>query len=221
MTRRSFETRRWTAITGMKRSAVAVCAGLLVWSVIGSWSTGALWAEVASERNKVTDLEGARLVLARCAVCHSTDLIVQQRLSGDRWIAEVEKMVHWGGQLNTEEQKVVVAYLSKHFHPEARSMEQLPGLEQTGSSVELKAFPVHTGVATKGRELYRQNCVPCHGQKAEGGVGPRLVRSPILSEDERFWTTVTQGRGGMPPWGSVLKPQEIADIQAWLRALRE
>ncbi|HLZ34775.1 MAG TPA: hypothetical protein VKP13_12205, partial [Nitrospira sp.] len=36
------------------------------------------------------------LIIARCSVCHSADLIEQQRLSRARWQATVEKMQHWG-----------------------------------------------------------------------------------------------------------------------------
>jgi hypothetical protein len=37
-----------------------------------------------------------RLLIARCAVCHSTDLIVQQRLTRTQWIATLNKMARWG-----------------------------------------------------------------------------------------------------------------------------
>ena len=40
------------------------------------------------------------LIIARCSVCHSPDLIAQQRLSRDRWRVTVEKMQHWGAQIS-------------------------------------------------------------------------------------------------------------------------
>ncbi|HSE58712.1 MAG TPA: cytochrome c, partial [Nitrospiraceae bacterium] len=75
------------------------------------------------------------------------------------------------------------------------------------------------GNAKRGAGLFAVNCQACHGAKAVGGAGPKLAGNPILGEDERFWDTVVHGRGAMPAWGTALKPQEIADIQAWLSAL--
>ena len=50
-----------------------------------------------------------------------------------------------------------------------------------------------------------------------GGMGPKLVKNPILKQEDLFWETVLHGRGAMPAWGSVLSRQDIADIHAWLR----
>ena len=43
------------------------------------------------------------LIVARCSVCHSPDLIAQQRLPKDRWEATVEKMMHWGAEITKDE----------------------------------------------------------------------------------------------------------------------
>jgi len=61
--------------------------------------------------------------------------------------------------------------------------------------------------------------VPCHGLAAAGGMGPKLAKNPILTDERRFWGTVRQGRGAMPAWSAMLNGQEIADIQAWLKTL--
>ena len=49
-----------------------------------------------------------------------------------------------------------------------------------------------------------------------GGMGPKLVKNPILTQEEVFWEAVLYGRGPMPAWGAVLSHQDIADIYAWL-----
>jgi cytochrome c len=36
-------------------------------------------------------------------------------------------------------------------------------------------LPEGSGTAAAGRELFSANCARCHGEKGEGGVGPRLV----------------------------------------------
>ena len=68
------------------------------------------------------------LILARCSVCHSADLITQQRLSQARWEATVEKMRHWGAEISNEEAGLLVRYLSARYHPGAP--EHLPPLRR-------------------------------------------------------------------------------------------
>jgi mono/diheme cytochrome c family protein len=63
------------------------------------------------------------------------------------------------------------------------------------------------------------NCLACHGPGAGGLIGPKLAMNPILRDHERFWQTVLEGRGAMPPWREALNLQEIADIHAWLKTL--
>ena len=50
------------------------------------------------------------LILARCSVCHTPDLISQQRLPPERWTATVEKMVHWGAEFTNDEAAVLIRY---------------------------------------------------------------------------------------------------------------
>lgn len=77
-----------------------------------------------------------------------------------------------------------------------------------------------TGDATRGMELYNASCVVCHGPLATGGIGPRLAGNPVLSNQQAFWKTVSEGRHQMPPLRDALTEQQIADIQAWLKTLR-
>lgn len=170
------------------------------------------------------DQQAQRLLVARCAVCHSTDLIQQQRLPRDRWEATVDKMVHWGAQLDKEEAAMLTAFLATYFHPGAGPVVALPAassVQADQAGLESGATPTPGGAAARGATLYRQNCLPCHGEAGHGGAGPKLARNPILTQADRFRTTVSQGRGAMPPWGAVLRPQEIADIHAWLNTLHD
>ncbi len=162
----------------------------------------------------------ATLIMARCAVCHTTDLISQQRLPEERWIATVEKMVHWGAELSKEETALVLQYVTARNHPGAS--DHLPTIEQELAMTTPPAGPQATneepltGVPTRGAGLYAHNCQACHGEGAVGGVGPKLARNLILKNDGAFWETVLHGRGPMPAWGAVLSHQDIADIHAWL-----
>jgi cytochrome c oxidase cbb3-type subunit 3 len=72
-------------------------------------------------------LRAEGLIIARCSVCHSADLIRQQRLPRARWEATVEKMEHWGAEISNDEADLLVRYLSARYHPDAP--DQLPPLD--------------------------------------------------------------------------------------------
>ena len=164
-------------------------------------------------------LRAEGLILARCSVCHTADLIAQQRLPRERWEATVDKMKHWGAEISQEEQILLVRYLSARYHPGAP--DRLPPLEhEAGPAEPLRQEPALTGplvgVAGRGSGIFEHNCQACHGQGGIGGIGPKLSKNPILKQEEHFWDTVLHGRGPMPAWGSILSEQDIADIYAWL-----
>ncbi len=159
------------------------------------------------------------LIIARCSVCHSPDLIAQQRLPKDRWLATVDKMKHWGAEMTDDEAELLVRYLSARYHPAAP--DHLPPFDHELSRAEpLTQEPADTGpvvgLAARGAGIFEHNCQACHGTGAAGGMGPKLAKNPILKHDDLFWETVLHGRGPMPAWGSVLSPQDIADVHTWL-----
>lgn len=162
------------------------------------------------------------LIIARCSVCHSPDLIDQQRLSRDRWEATVEKMKHWGAEISNDEADLLVRYLSARYHSSAP--DHLPPIDRDpGEAEPLKpesaAEGSLTGVAARGAGIFEHNCQACHGAGAIGGMGPRLAKNLILKHEDLFWETVVYGRGPMPAWGAALSEQDIADIYAWLSTL--
>lgn len=219
-----------TPSIGRSRSGRCAVIGFVVVLAIVPFIRG--WADEqlgTNARNEslpsaAQEQDDKRLVAARCAVCHSTDLIAQQRLTREQWIATVHKMAHWGAQVSSAEQIQLVDYLAAHYHPSASA-----GLDQTAQDSPdptITEPATHAGVpqhpvgrVDNGQKLFGQNCMPCHGPAAAGGMGPTLAKNPILIDERRFWDTVRQGRGAMPAWGSMLTAQEIADIQAWLKTL--
>jgi cytochrome c oxidase cbb3-type subunit 3 len=159
------------------------------------------------------------LIIARCAVCHSQDLIIQQRLPKNRWDATVEKMKHWGADISPEEADLLVRYLSARYHPGVP--DHLPPIDRELPQAEpLKQEPDLAGSlignTVRGAGIFAHNCQACHGVRGSGGMGPKLENNPILKHKDLFWETVSHGRGPMPAWGSFLSQQDIADIHAWL-----
>jgi len=162
-----------------------------------------------------TDHVAQRLLAARCTVCHSIELIVQQRLDRDHWVTIVNKMSSWGAQVSESEQEALVDYLASRYHPNAG-----PVLAEEPAPTLFPSIDKAQGNAKRGQNLYGQNCVPCHGLQGIGGVGPKLAGNQVLTDAPRFWETVLNGRGGMPSWGTMLSVQEIADIHSWLQTLK-
>lgn len=91
---------------------------------------------------------------------------------------------------------------------------------QVASIQEFEVFDYPDGLAERGYDIYQKNCTSCHGNYAQGDYGPKLQQNPILHDDERFWKTVLKGRGNMPAWEERLIPQQIADVQAYLKTLK-
>ena len=202
----------------MMKSRCAIMASLVIGLVGLAVITGAQEDDLATVSAALAPrAEG--LIIARCSVCHSADLIAQQRLPRARWEATVEKMKHWGAEVTNDEANLLVRYLSARYHPGAP--DTLPPVDQgIGKAEPLTQEPESSGpfvgVSTKGEEVFANNCQACHGAGAMGGMGPKLVKNPILKHEDLFWETVLHGRGPMPAWGSALSHQDIADIHAWL-----
>lgn len=75
---------------------------------------------IAPRRSATTGLpdDPARaLVEERCVICHEADLLSQQRLTRDRWTAEIAKMVRWGARSDDAEMRVIADYLVRYFGP--------------------------------------------------------------------------------------------------------
>ena len=209
-----------------KCAVIGLVVVLAIVPLVKGWADDRAGVNMGNESlpSVAQEQDGKRLVAARCAVCHSTDLIVQQRLTREQWIATVRKMANWGAQVSSAEQTRLVDYLAAHYHPNASA-----GLEQTMQDPPeptLTEPSAHSGVpqhpvgrVDRGQRLFGENCMPCHGPTAAGGMGPKLAKNPILIDESRFWGTVRQGRGAMPAWNGMLTAQEIADIQAWLKTL--
>ena len=60
---------------------------------------------------------GLTLINARCTLCHSSDLITQQRLDRPSWTKVVDKMVTWGAAVGPDERKALLDYLAASYGP--------------------------------------------------------------------------------------------------------
>jgi cytochrome c oxidase cbb3-type subunit 3 len=76
-----------------------------------------------------------------------------------------------------------------------------------------------------GHKLFTEKCMACHGPDGGGQIGPNLT--------DAFWihgkgtltdivTVVSEGVAdkGMPPWGTMLKKDEIYSVVAYVKSLK-
>ena len=71
---------------------------------------------------------------------------------------------------------------------------------------------------TKGAGIYAQHCATCHGERMANP--PWAIDLATFPRDQRarFVDSVTYGVRNMPPWGDVIKPEEVAALWAYLVA---
>jgi len=88
------------------------------------------------------------------------------------------------------------------------------------STVKLVTDPA---VLSSGQAIFKQSCVPCHGDHAQGVVGPNLTDDYWLhgGKISDIFKTIKYGvqAKGMPTWEKQLSPKQIADVANFVRSL--
>ncbi len=69
-----------------------------------------------------------------------------------------------------------------------------------------------------GSETYARHCAPCHGPRMADPEGAPDLRKFPRDQRERFLASVSKGKNSMPPWGDLLKPDEIEALWAYVAA---
>lgn len=92
------------------------------------------------------------------------------------------------------------------------------------SAAELLGGASDQAVLQGGAARFGRSCAPCHGERAQGLIGPNLTDDRWIhgGSVEQIFQTIAKGwpAKGMPPWGRTLKPQEIAALVSYLRSLQ-
>ncbi len=70
----------------------------------------------------------------------------------------------------------------------------------------------------KGAAQYAQTCAPCHGPRMADPEGAFDLRKFPHDQKTRFINSVTNGKASMPPWGGLLKPDDIEALWAYVIA---
>jgi cytochrome c oxidase cbb3-type subunit 3 len=92
------------------------------------------------------------------------------------------------------------------------------------SSADLLAGAANPAVLEAGRARFTRTCAPCHGDRAQGLIGPNLTDDRWIhgGKVEQVFQTVAKGwpAKGMPPWGRALKPEELAALVSYIRSIQ-
>lgn len=80
--------------------------------------------------------------------------------------------------------------------------------------------PIEAGAgASKGEQLYRMQCVLCHGADGKLGFnGAKDLTASALSRAEMI-ARVSEGKGVMQPYKNMLAPKEIEAVVDYVRKL--
>ena len=75
-----------------------------------------------------------------------------------------------------------------------------------------------SGQVKSGSEAYARHCAACHGPRMADPEGAPDLRKFPRDQRERFLTSVSKGKNSMPPWGDLLKPDDIEALWAYVVA---
>jgi len=92
------------------------------------------------------------------------------------------------------------------------------------SPADLLAGAANPAVVEKGRARFVRTCAPCHGERAQGLIGPNLTDDRWIHGGavEQIFQTIAKGwpPKGMPPWGRVLTPDELSALVSYVRSIQ-
>jgi cytochrome c551 len=91
------------------------------------------------------------------------------------------------------------------------------GEEMEGETEETEGPSAAGGDPESGAVVFSENCSTCHGATGHGGNGgPDLRTMPLAQSEAGAIQQVTNGGGGMPPFGGVLSEEEIENVAAYV-----
>jgi cytochrome c oxidase cbb3-type subunit 3 len=122
------------------------------------------------------------------------------------------------GRLTPYEEYVVARAAAEEAR--ANELAALP----TVSEQMLEQLAVQSSSVAEGRAIFTQQCVPCHGEKAEGKIGPNLTDDHWLNGGAPTAVHATIASGvlakGMPAWSAVLGPKATLSVTAYVLSVR-
>jgi cytochrome c oxidase cbb3-type subunit III len=92
------------------------------------------------------------------------------------------------------------------------------------SPADLLAGAANPAVLEVGRSRFTRTCASCHGERAQGLIGPNLTDDRWIHGGtvEQIFQSVAKGwpAKGMPPWGRAVTPEELSALVSYVRSLQ-
>jgi cytochrome c oxidase cbb3-type subunit 3 len=120
------------------------------------------------------------------------------------------------GQLQYDEYKTEMAVAAK---------EKAAYLAKSADNVDENTVKLSTDATAlaAGKATFEGKCAPCHGNNAQGVVGPNLTDDYWLHGNKinDIFKTIKYGvqSKGMPTWESQLTPKQISDVANYIKSL--
>ena len=92
----------------------------------------------------------------------------------------------------------------------------MPVLSGSWAVAQDAGFPPQQIAA--GAKIFARNCSPCHGPRMRDPESAFDLRKFPHEAHDRFVASVTRGKNQMPPWGDLLKPDEIEALWSYVVA---
>jgi quinohemoprotein ethanol dehydrogenase len=93
--------------------------------------------------------------------------------------------------------------------------EALPGDTPLTPVLSTAADDLDAPDLERGADLYRQTCLPCHGEDGRGGHGGGAPLDSLHAVEQAA-AIVREGRNNMPPFAAALTAQQILDVSAYV-----
>ena len=161
---------------------------------------------------------GQRLFLNSCAQCHGSDAGGSKgfpNLTDREWL--------YGG--SPENIKTTITYGRGGVMPPFPQLDSKQIVDVANYVRSLSGLPADDLKAARGAEVFKGNCVACHGADAKGNFAigaPNLTDKTWLygSSEATIVETVTKGRMAMmPAQDKVLSPEKIHLLTAYVWGL--
>lgn len=127
-------------------------------------------------------------------------------LPGHQGVAGWSSTGQYEQQMEVEEAR----YAPLRAEAEKKTLEALQALSEDQTTL------------AKGGEVYTLRCAPCHGDNAEGRVGPALGDSEWVygGDPKSVLHSIREGRPkGMPKWKTELSAEDIQNVAAYVLSL--
>ncbi len=97
----------------MWRSTAALLGGALALGVLIGWAA----ERSAAQSNPLPPGKNLEVVSGRCIICHSLEMVAQQRQDRAGWETILDRMISYGAPIPPEDKPMILEYLATYLGP--------------------------------------------------------------------------------------------------------